>query len=431
MSDSVIRVENLGKRYLIGHQQQRGTVTLRDEIAAATKSWFGLLKNPTSTFQSQTEEFWALKDVSFEVKQGEVVGIIGRNGAGKSTLLKILSRITDPTEGKVFIKGRVASLLEVGTGFHPELTGRENIFLNGSILGMSRIEIKSRFDEIVDFSEIERFLDTPVKFYSSGMYVRLAFAVAAHLDPEILIVDEALAVGDVSFQKKCMGKMQDAARKEGKSILFVSHNMKAVETLCKQAIILNKGKIEGIGDASFIIKNYLSVNTETLYRLDKTWESDNLPGNNLIKIHSIKAVPNTSNDNLEQTDITYTSPMMIQVVYEILCSETTFILALHLKTLLGDIVFATASKLTTLKAGVYITTCLIPCKLLNSCTYLISLYFDRGYGKHLFVMEDNPELRFKVYEDVPRDIGIPVYDDYPGAVRPDLNWETKLLTAII
>jgi lipopolysaccharide transport system ATP-binding protein len=292
---------------------------------------------------------------------------------------------------------------------------------------MSQSEIKSKFDEIIDFSGVERFLDTPVKFYSSGMYVRLAFAVAANVDSEILIVDEALAVGDVAFQKKCMERMKNVSGEEGKTILFVSHNMKAIELFCKKAMILGNGEIKGFGDPNLLIKDYLSLNAETLYRLDKTWNSESMPGNSLIKIRNIKAVPNT---NSEQTDITYTSPIMIQVTYEILCSETNFILALHLKTLLGDIVFATASKLATLKSGVYMTTCLIPSKLLNSCTYLISLYFDRGYGNHLFIMEDNPELKFKVYEDIPRDMGIPVHDDYPGAVRPDLNWETTPLNVI-
>ncbi|HZG37634.1 MAG TPA: ABC transporter ATP-binding protein, partial [Nodosilinea sp.] len=220
MSDTVIRVENLGKKYIIGHQQQERYTALRDVLANKAKGMTQLF-NPKSKIQNpKSEEFWALKDVSFEVKRGDRIGIIGRNGAGKSTLLKILSRITEPTEGRISIKGRVASLLEVGTGFHPELTGRENIFLNGAILGMSKVDIRRKFDEIVAFAEVERFLDTPVKRYSSGMYVRLAFAVAAHLEPEVLIVDEVLAVGDTAFQKKCLGKMEDVAEKEGRTVLF-------------------------------------------------------------------------------------------------------------------------------------------------------------------------------------------------------------------
>ena len=269
MSDSVITVENLGKKYRISHQQKGGMryKALRDVLADKTKGvarrlWSALrspssLRSPLSSLPS-TEDFWALKDVSFEVKQGDTLGIIGRNGAGKSTLLKILSRITEPTEGRVRIKGRVASLLEVGTGFHPELTGRENIFLNGAILGMARQEIKAKFDEIVAFAEVEKFLDTPVKRYSSGMYVRLAFAVAAHLEPEILIVDEVLAVGDAQFQKKCLGKMNEVAT-AGRAVLFVSHNMSAIGRLCRRCLMLHQGKLEADLESSAAVAHYLRI----------------------------------------------------------------------------------------------------------------------------------------------------------------------------
>ena len=256
MSDAIISVENLGKKYRIAHQAERQRYTaLRDVITEKAKRFFSRsqssdLRPPTS------EDFWALKDVSFEVKQGEVVGIIGRNGAGKSTLLKILSRITEPTTGRIRLRGRVASLLEVGTGFHPELTGRENVFLNGAILGMHRAEIKRKFDEIVAFAEVEKFLDTPVKRYSSGMYVRLAFAVAAHLEPEILIVDEVLAVGDAEFQKKCLGKMQEVS-KGGRTVLFVSHNMNAVQKLCGKGIVLKAGQIHFNGKIEESIQHYM------------------------------------------------------------------------------------------------------------------------------------------------------------------------------
>jgi lipopolysaccharide transport system ATP-binding protein len=256
MSDTVIRVENLGKKYIIGHQQQERYTSLRDVITNRVKSLSNVIQNSKSKIQNSSEEFWALKDVSFEIKQGDRVGIIGRNGAGKSTLLKILSRITEPTQGSIKIKGRVASLLEVGTGFHPELTGRENIFLNGAILGMSKAEIQHKFDEIVAFAEIEKFLDTPVKRYSSGMYVRLAFAVAAHLEPEILIVDEVLAVGDAQFQKKCLGKMEDVG-KEGRSIIFVSHDMGAIRQLCTSAILLNQGCLEAQCITDEVVHKYL------------------------------------------------------------------------------------------------------------------------------------------------------------------------------
>ncbi len=257
----MITVENLGKKYIISHQQQGRYVTLRDVLTEAANK---LVRRGRNTEPDQTyEEFWALKDVSFEVKQGERLGIIGRNGAGKSTLLKVLSRITEPTAGSIRIKGRVASLLEVGTGFHPELTGRENIYLNGAILGMPKTEIKRKFDEIVAFAEIEKFLDTPVKRYSSGMYVRLAFSVAAHLEPEILIIDEVLAVGDAQFQKRCLGKME-AVSGEGRTILFVSHNMAAVASLTTKCIELSKGSITKFGQSAEVIQHYLSSQSSLL-----------------------------------------------------------------------------------------------------------------------------------------------------------------------
>src|SRR6185369_8987395 len=263
---TVITVENIGKKYTISHQQREDHSSLRDALAKNLSSFGKKLAAPFlhrsrfpvpgSRSSASHEDFWALKDVSFEVKQGERIGIIGRNGAGKSTLLKILSRITEPTVGSIRIKGKVACLLEVGTGFHPELTGRENIYLNGAILGMGRQEIRKKFDEIVDFSEIEKFLDTPVKRYSSGMFVRLAFAVAAHLEPEILIVDEVLAVGDAQFQKRCLGKMQEVST-GGRTVLFVSHNMSAVQSLCGKAIYLGGGRLRSQGDVAAIIHEYL------------------------------------------------------------------------------------------------------------------------------------------------------------------------------
>jgi len=256
MSDVVVRVEELSKRYQLGHRQERYH-SLRDAIAQSTKSLLFPLRSRAKRSQPSATEFWALKQVSFEVQRGDQIGIIGRNGAGKSTLLKILSRITEPTQGRIQIKGRVASLLEVGTGFHPELTGRENIFLNGAILGMSRVEIKRKFDEIVAFAEVEKFLDTPVKRYSSGMYVRLAFAVAAHLEPEILVVDEVLAVGDAQFQKKCLGKMGEVAQ-SGRTVFFVSHNMAAITALCNKAIYLAEGQLQAVGTADQIARLYLT-----------------------------------------------------------------------------------------------------------------------------------------------------------------------------
>jgi ABC-type polysaccharide/polyol phosphate transport system ATPase subunit len=258
-SDVVIRAEGLGKKYLISHEGERQRYTaLRDVLAERARqfarSGWGLFRRGSANSDAR-EEFWALKDVDFEIRRGEVLGIIGRNGAGKSTLLKVLSRITEPTLGRVEIRGQVASLLEVGTGFHPELTGRENIFLNGAILGMSRAEIRRRFDEIVAFADVERFLDTPVKRYSSGMYVRLAFAVAAYLEPEILIVDEVLAVGDAEFQKKCLGRMREASQ-GGRTVVFVSHNLDVVARLCGRALLLSNGTVESIGEALTTIARY-------------------------------------------------------------------------------------------------------------------------------------------------------------------------------
>jgi len=259
----VIKVEHLSKSYIIRHQGQSSYVALRDVIADKVKGTLHKTKNLVTNRPiiraPGKEEFWALDDVNFEVQKGDRIGIIGRNGAGKSTLLKVLSRITEPTHGRISINGRIASLLEVGTGFHPELTGRENIYLNGAILGMHRAEIKSKFDEIVNFSEVEKFLDTPVKRYSSGMYVRLAFAVAAYLESEILVVDEVLAVGDLQFQKKCLGKMQDVSQTEGRTVLFVSHNMGTINQLCNKGILLKSGRISDIGSTADIVRTYMKI----------------------------------------------------------------------------------------------------------------------------------------------------------------------------
>ncbi len=252
MSAPAIAVQKLSKRYHLGAM---GHDTLRDHLAHGAKALLGGFRSEKKVNGTETEGFWALKDVSFDVPEGEVLGVVGRNGAGKSTLLKILSQITEPTEGEICVRGRVASLLEVGTGFHPELTGRENVYLNGAVLGMTRREIRARFDEIVAFAEVEKFLDTPVKRYSSGMYVRLAFAVAAHLEPEILVVDEVLAVGDAAFQRKCLGKMSSVA-KNGRTVLFVSHNLGAVQRLCTMGLLLERGRLECAGPMEKVLDAY-------------------------------------------------------------------------------------------------------------------------------------------------------------------------------
>lgn len=286
MTPPVIRIENLGKRYLLSHRQGGQYENLRDVIAQGAASLGRRLLNPLGGSRCAgdgTEEFWALREVSFQVEKGERIGIIGRNGAGKSTLLKILSRITEPSTGKIRIRGRVASLLEVGTGFHPELTGRENIYLNGAILGMRREEIRRKFDAIVDFAEVERFLDTPVKRYSSGMYVRLAFAVAAHLEPEILVVDEVLAVGDAQFQKKCLGKMEEAGR-EGRTVLFVSHNMAAIQQLCDRAILLDKGGIAlDDRDVALVVRRHLAHGIDVGNKLP-LWRAEQPGGSDYFRV---------------------------------------------------------------------------------------------------------------------------------------------------
>jgi lipopolysaccharide transport system ATP-binding protein len=262
MTDTIIAVENLSKRYLVGHQSRHTYTALRDVLSRGAQNFarksLDFARGRQIVQGDEVEEFWALREVSFEIKRGEVVGIVGRNGAGKTTLLKLLSRITAPTSGRIRLRGRVASLLEVGTGFHPELTGRENIFLNGAILGMTRSEIARKFDEIVAFAEVEYFLDVPVKHYSSGMYVRLAFAVAAHLEPEILLVDEVMAVGDAQFQKKCLGKIDTVSRKEGRTVLFVSHNMSAINNLCAKGIYLDLGRLQEVGEAKAVVSRYLT-----------------------------------------------------------------------------------------------------------------------------------------------------------------------------
>ena len=318
-ADAAIRVENLSKRYLVGHQAVPGARynSLREIIARNARD---LARTTGDMFRGReiVEEFWALKDVSFEVSRGDVLGIVGRNGAGKSTLLKILSRITEPTRGRVRIKDRVASLLEVGTGFHPELTGRENIFLNGAILGMTKTEIKSKFDEIVAFAEIERFLDTPVKRYSSGMYVRLAFAVAAHLEPEILIVDEVLAVGDVEFQRKCLGKMKDVSQHDGRTVLFVSHNVAAVKSLCRTGLYLDRGEVKIWGTIDEAVSGYMSGGGSGLYN---GLIPDDMPREYSTGHAQLRSVYVIDENGSATQAVTTGSPLEILVRWEVLVDQ--------------------------------------------------------------------------------------------------------------
>lgn len=306
----IITIKNIGKKYNINHRRG-GYVTLRDVLTNVLKSPLKFLKQKAKNIigADTKEEFWALKDTSFEVKRGEIIGIIGRNGAGKSTLLKILTGITPPTEGEIMLHGKVASLLEIGTGFHPELTGRENIFLNGAILGMVKKEIVKKFDEIVAFAEVERFLDTPVKYYSSGMYVRLAFSVAAHMEPDILLVDEVLAVGDAEFQKKCLGKMEEVTKQSGRTILFVSHNMSAIEKLCHRCVLLKEGKVLKIGDTKSVIDYYL--NSEKNFNSSIEFPKKNNENGQITKISFL------DKDSKPNAQIPVSEPFSIEVGYEI------------------------------------------------------------------------------------------------------------------
>lgn len=410
MSDTVIKIENLSKRYIIGHETGAPYMALRDVLTEGMKKLNPL--NWKDGGASSKEEFWALKDINLEIKQGEKIGIIGRNGAGKSTLLKILSRITEPTTGKVQIKGRVASLLEVGTGFHPELTGRENIFLNGAILGMRKQEIRRKFDEIVDFSGVEKFLDTPVKRYSSGMYVRLAFAVAAHLEPEILLIDEVLAVGDAEFQKKCLGKMDDVA-KQGRTVLFVSHNMTAVKSLCNRGILLVNGEIKHLSSVEETIGKYVSsVNND---ELSKSWSFSEAPGNDKVKIKSAKIINYSELDKI-RVDVPF------EIEFEIwnLMESCQLSYSLHVYSIEGMMIFNSASKVTSVKKGLFKGTCKIPPYLFNDNTYTFMIMIVRDGSYSLFKLHDI--LTMKI-EDVKRTGAW--HGKIQGVVRPNLEWKTE------
>lgn len=422
---TVITVENLGKRYILRHQQREQYTALRDVITNGVASMGKRLIHPFRSHLTPcslphdpvVEDFWALKDVSFEVKQGDRIGIIGRNGAGKSTLLKILSRITEPTSGSVKIKGRVASLLEVGTGFHPELTGRENIFLNGAILGMGRKEIKIKFDEIVAFAEVEKFLDTPVKRYSSGMYVRLAFAVAAHLEPEILVVDEVLAVGDAPFQKKCLGKMEQVGR-EGRTVLFVSHNMAAIKTLCTTALSLHDGQVVSTGAVETVVEAYLGrgLHNRTEYIPSQSGTST---VNEAFRLHLLRVVT----EGEESENFTVKTPLRIEFSYNLLLDEALFYIGFHLKTIAGECVFVAASIPSRITRGAYLSTCHIPGDLLNVGSYTIHLYCVKDGNNVLCEVENS--LIFEIH-DVERPEGAWM-GDYPGAVRPRFDWDTSII----
>lgn len=417
MSDTIIQVENLSKKYILGHQKQKSDDTLRDVITNRTKALLNPFQKRQSTIGNSQEEFWALKDVSFKIKQGDRVGIIGSNGAGKSTLLKILSRITEPTKGRINIKGRVASLLEVGTGFHPELTGRENILLNGAILGMSKVEIQDKFDEIVAFADVERFLDTPVKRYSSGMYVRLAFAVAAHLEPEILIVDEVLAVGDAQFQKKCLGKME-AVGKEGRTVLFVSHNMTALRSLCDRAILLKSGYVISTGETNQVISDYLEmVNTSLV--MERSWDKpENAPGNEKVRLNYIAVIP--ENEDLSH-EITIKTPLKIEFGYWNYLDGAILNLSLHIYNLEGLCIFNSVSNPVATPSGLIKSICYLPNYFLNDGSYQIMMMIVQDTTIPIYSFHD---LIIFTIHDIEREGNW--HGKWLGVVRPNLKWTTTV-----
>jgi lipopolysaccharide transport system ATP-binding protein len=409
----VIKVENLSKLYYLGGGQSN---SLRDAVA-------GFIKNPK---RKAKQELWALNDVNFSVGDGETLGIIGHNGAGKSTLLKILSRITKPSGGMIEIRGRVGSLLEVGTGFHNELTGRENIFLNGAILGMQRAEIESKFDEIIAFSELEKFLDTPVKHYSSGMYMRLAFAVAAHLEPEILIVDEVLAVGDISFQKKCLKKMRDVGE-SGRTILFVSHDMSAISRLCSRSIWLKDGILVKDGATSEVVSAYLHEQSEK--GSEKKWESSaNAPGNEITKLRSVR-VCTESGETASSMDIR--RPIGIEMIYEVSEAGKTLIPNFHFYNEQGICVFISHDwsehwRYRPRPCGTYTSTVWIPGNFLAEGHIFVTVAVTTYEPINVHFVERDA-VTFSVVDSLDGDSARGDYAGLlPGVVRPILEWETKV-----
>jgi lipopolysaccharide transport system ATP-binding protein len=427
MNDTVIRVQNLGKRFRIGASPERYK-TLRDTLVSGIKAPFQKLQHSSSSSLSSpgSNIIWALRDISFDVPRGKVMGIVGRNGAGKSTLLKILSRVTEPTEGSAEIHGRVGSLLEVGTGFHPELTGRENIYLNGAILGMKRIEIERKFDEIVAFSEVEQFIDTPVKRYSSGMYLRLAFAVAAHLEPEILVVDEVLAVGDAEFQRKCMGKMSDVAQ-AGRTVLFVSHNMSAVLRLTEETIVLDKGRLVFRAPTSQAVDYYMAAGFTGAG--ERLWTSEEIPEEAApfkplaLRVKDIRGLVV---DTLRSTE-----PIHVELEYRLDQPITGLRVGIYLLTMRGEYVFTSFDlddptqfeKLGVRSEGHYISHCTIPANTLNEGRYVLAINASSFRVKRYFW--DDRALAFTV--DATSAPGKQWPEPRMGAVRPALEWVIERL----
>ncbi len=439
MTEVAIRVENLSKRYRIGSRESYRT--LRDTLTNTLRAPFCALatavrRRPTaasfsdgglpSAVGGRDNFIWALKDVSFEIERGEVVGIIGRNGAGKSTLLKILSRITEPTEGMAEICGRVGSLLEVGTGFHPELTGRENIYLNGAILGMKKAEIERRFDEIVAFAEVEKFVDTPVKHFSSGMYVRLAFAVAAHLEPEILLVDEVLAVGDATFQKKCLNKMQDVGR-QGRTVLFVSHNMPAVTRLCPRTILLDNGRVLRDGLSHQVVSAYLGSSLGTMAA--REWPDVNkAPGNGIVRLRAVRV----RTEDCRITDaVDIRKPVGVEMEYEVLQPGHVLVPNYHFFNEEGVYVFVASDhdpawRQRSRPIGRYISTAWIPGNFLSEGSLIVGAAISTMDPVTVHFYERDA-VAFQVIDSLDGDSARGDYaGPMPGVVRPLLRWTTQV-----
>ena len=420
---TAIRVSHLSKQYRIGARIEKYN-TLRDTLIEAVKAPARLLRSPVSGPRS--DHIWALKDVSFTVERGQVLGVIGRNGAGKSTLLKILSRVTEPTRGEVELKGRVGSLLEVGTGFHPELTGRENIYLNGAILGMKRTEIEKKFDQIVDFSGVEQFIDTPVKRYSSGMYLRLAFAVAAHLEPEILVVDEVLAVGDAEFQRKCLGKMDDVAH-QGRTVLFVSHNMSAILQLTQEAILLEKGQLIMRGPTPEVVDHYLSSGFSQSG--ERIWQAEEIPPDAAPFCPLALRIRNPSGKVVDT--VRSIEPLTIEIEYSLARPITGLRVGIYLMSMRGELIFTSFDtddpglyrRFGERPPGRYRSRCTIPADFLNEGRYAIGVNASSFRVKRYF--QDERALAFNV--DPTAAPGMHWPEKRLGMVRPRLDWQIENL----
>lgn len=429
MSSPSISIERLSKRYIITHQARKSD-GLRHVLEQVFRNPWASLRDAIERRSASCEEFWALRDVSLEINQGDVVGVIGRNGAGKSTLLKIVSRITEPTSGRIRLRGRVVSLLEIGTGFHPDLTGRENIFLNGAILGMASSEIRRKFDEIVAFADVEKFVDTPVKRYSSGMYVRLAFAVAAHLEADILLVDEVLAVGDVEFQQKCLEKMQEVAAQTGRTILFVSHNMGSITRLCPQSLLLERGQVAAHGATRRVIEKYLEVGARSG---EQVWrEEREAPQTQDFRLRAVRVLAGANVSG----EVSIDEPITIELECEVLRADVQINFGLVLRNSTGIEVFGSVNFPSAsiepdpwsgrrFPTGVFRTSCTLPANLLNDGRYSVSVFAVNVPDQREIVCGDVVTFHAHDTGRMRAEYG----GIWTGVVRPRLHWRTRRVEA--